>query len=367
MRKEKLNQKNKGITLIALIITIIVMLILVGVTITVAIDGGLFSKAKEAGTKYEQAAQQDAIMGLQYEYEIAKATEEFTGNYDLYLDAYILETEYGIKIGDKVDYDETKGGTVTVSTANMEWRVLGVNDLGQIELISTIPTTETVELTGMEGYVNAKTLINQACSAYGEGDRVASVRSLTAEDINKLGDYNPETDYDGYGEKYTYQYDETDETIKSIETSLYEEYKNDMANNNWIDTGYTELYTPDGVINEINIGPYHLETTEYSYDIIKQLSNFKTEDGKLWSSIITKDSNDDLASQWLDTNMEYATEEWYGLSVCGIFDEELGFYVLVDFDNSTDYGNSASVRPVVTLESDVEFTIPDANGVYGIQ
>ena len=39
-------KKEKGITLIALIITIIVMLILVGVTINVALNGGLFTTAK---------------------------------------------------------------------------------------------------------------------------------------------------------------------------------------------------------------------------------------------------------------------------------------------------------------------------------
>ena len=41
-------KKNNGITLIALIITIIVMLILVAVTISMAINGGLFEKAGEA-------------------------------------------------------------------------------------------------------------------------------------------------------------------------------------------------------------------------------------------------------------------------------------------------------------------------------
>ena len=46
-----LHTSQKGITLIALIITIIVMLILVGVTINVALNGGLFSKADEATTK----------------------------------------------------------------------------------------------------------------------------------------------------------------------------------------------------------------------------------------------------------------------------------------------------------------------------
>ena len=37
---------NEGITLVALIITIITMLILVSVTVTVAINGGLFEKAR---------------------------------------------------------------------------------------------------------------------------------------------------------------------------------------------------------------------------------------------------------------------------------------------------------------------------------
>lgn len=45
--------KNKGITLIALIITIIVMMILVGVTVAVAINGGLFNISEEASKKTE--------------------------------------------------------------------------------------------------------------------------------------------------------------------------------------------------------------------------------------------------------------------------------------------------------------------------
>ena len=47
---------QKGITLVALVITIIVMLILVGVSVTVAINGGLFTKAKEGATNTQVAA-----------------------------------------------------------------------------------------------------------------------------------------------------------------------------------------------------------------------------------------------------------------------------------------------------------------------
>ena len=49
-------KNQKGITLVALIITIVLMLILLGVAVTVSIDGGLFSKAKQAKSETEKAA-----------------------------------------------------------------------------------------------------------------------------------------------------------------------------------------------------------------------------------------------------------------------------------------------------------------------
>lgn len=55
---------QKGITLVALVITIIVMLILVGVSVTVALESGLFDKAKEAGSEYENAAAQEQAGNL---------------------------------------------------------------------------------------------------------------------------------------------------------------------------------------------------------------------------------------------------------------------------------------------------------------
>lgn len=57
---------QKGITLIALVITIIVMLILVGVTITVAMQGGLFDKARQAATDTNNAAKGETSLGSGY-------------------------------------------------------------------------------------------------------------------------------------------------------------------------------------------------------------------------------------------------------------------------------------------------------------
>ena len=52
---------QKGITLVALIITIIVMLILVGVSISVALNGGLFTKAGTAARQTKQAQVSEAV------------------------------------------------------------------------------------------------------------------------------------------------------------------------------------------------------------------------------------------------------------------------------------------------------------------
>lgn len=52
-------KEQKGITLVALVITIIVMLILVAVSVTVALKGGLFDSAKSAATNTNQAATEE--------------------------------------------------------------------------------------------------------------------------------------------------------------------------------------------------------------------------------------------------------------------------------------------------------------------
>ena len=53
-------RSQKGITLIALVITIIVMLILVAVTIAMAVNGGLFDYARRAGQETNTALSEES-------------------------------------------------------------------------------------------------------------------------------------------------------------------------------------------------------------------------------------------------------------------------------------------------------------------
>ena len=55
-------KNRKGITLIALIITIIVMLILVAVTISVALNGGVFDNAKNASDKTKRQSEKEELI-----------------------------------------------------------------------------------------------------------------------------------------------------------------------------------------------------------------------------------------------------------------------------------------------------------------
>ena len=67
--------KNKGITLVALVITIVVLLILAGISISGLMNQGLFSRAKDAETKSEMADAKETIILAINEWYMDNATE----------------------------------------------------------------------------------------------------------------------------------------------------------------------------------------------------------------------------------------------------------------------------------------------------
>ena len=86
MKGTKELRTNKGITLIALVITIIVMLILVGVTISMSVNGGLFDYAGKASGQTKNA--------IKAEGQLADGGIEVDGQWYNSIDEY-LETKNG--------------------------------------------------------------------------------------------------------------------------------------------------------------------------------------------------------------------------------------------------------------------------------
>ena len=70
-----LKDKNKGITLVALVITIIILLILAGISISALTNQGLFGKAKESKEKSENAQKEEQNILNEYEETLDKYSE----------------------------------------------------------------------------------------------------------------------------------------------------------------------------------------------------------------------------------------------------------------------------------------------------
>ena len=217
------------------------MLILVGVTINIAIDGGLFSTAKEAvkqteieayrekidairinllpeqiaegleGKKYidriEEAIRKDnnferstikrkddktliVITKEGYEFEITEEETKYIGKGNVI-------TDYP-KVGDYVNYTPQNTTTSynfeakysgnssnqTINQETLKWRILNINDDGTIDLISDETTSTTITFKGALGYNNEVYLLNDFCNTlYSNSKYDAPARSLNIEDI----------------------------------------------------------------------------------------------------------------------------------------------------------------------------------------
>ena len=92
MRKIK---NQKGITLVALVITIIILLILATISIQSFTNTGLFSKAQEAKEKMQNAEENQAKMLNEYEDELNK-----------YISGTVKETFKGTTVADAIQYGD---------------------------------------------------------------------------------------------------------------------------------------------------------------------------------------------------------------------------------------------------------------------
>ena len=72
-----MKEKIRGITLIALVITIIILLILAGITIVSLTNSGLFEKARQAESKYKESQNQENAILEEYENLINNYGENF--------------------------------------------------------------------------------------------------------------------------------------------------------------------------------------------------------------------------------------------------------------------------------------------------
>ena len=150
--------KNTGITLIALIITIVILLILAGVTINMVVgDNGLINKAKISVGKYENAQENENSSLAEYEkqilsnYRVGEVTDELLDDIADKLIKKGLTNPTGTIIafyGDTAPtgYLACDGSTKEVSKYEDLAKFLGVNT--QTETSFTLPNLQGEFLRG---------------------------------------------------------------------------------------------------------------------------------------------------------------------------------------------------------------------------
>ena len=137
MNRKKTNEK--GITLIALVISIIVMLILAGVTINTVIDGGLIGYAQNAKRDSIKAQDEEAIsIGIAL-YTIENNEEFNLGDFGENIAEYIDEAEL-------IEYNEIRiplSIIIRIDNDNNRW--YKIEEDQSIEQLSNMEVTERLQ------------------------------------------------------------------------------------------------------------------------------------------------------------------------------------------------------------------------------
>jgi len=406
---------NKGITLIVLVITIIVLLILAGVAIaTLTGDNGILTKAAQAKKdtetasakeriqievmgSYDQSGKLDAstlISNLNKNIPEATITgEDFPITVTLDGSVYKVDSEgivketiiadrTGIKVGDYINYepDSTSQTTyskdnlvenITGSTSNTEditrdslkWQVLRIYDDGSMDLIGS-PTSQNIYFSDATGYNNGVYVMHDICEKLYSRNGIKA-RSVTLEDMESwitdagkaakskyIGDQVSELSANDYIEKVN-----KDNNTATYKKS-YSYYPNLYAKENGSGIN-TETVKTDGIknTNKAELDRTTGSTAEKSY---KQADNLTTTQTYYYIPINSTNYGD--GAEVLSSNNWY----WVASRYVGCDSNIVNFglrRVSTNMDGRTmlnsggDGGSStARLRPVVSLGSEVQVT-----------
>ena len=111
---KKILKNKKGITLVALVVTIVILLILAGISISTLTNTGIFEKAKDAREKSEVAEKQQSETLDSYEKELNKYTSDN------------LEENIGVKFEKNTELHDKNGAKIIVPAGFM---VVNTDDL----------------------------------------------------------------------------------------------------------------------------------------------------------------------------------------------------------------------------------------------
>jgi len=204
-----------GITLVALVITVIILLILAGVSMSLITgEGGLFARANHAGYRYNDVSYNEAVKFN----ELDNLMGQYIGDVEDGETPTPTPTPTNSTFGEKFDEHEEAGTSLIGKSINYVsannntaiqtaggWIILGKQANGDILITTKNPVGEQLVENTLQGWIEYETIINNACKDYvgqtgslgGKAITPKYVRSIKMEDINNTveftGSINPVT------------------------------------------------------------------------------------------------------------------------------------------------------------------------------
>ena len=362
-------KNTKGITLVALVITIIILLILAGISIQVITQTNLFNKTEQAKGEMNNAQKKENETLSSYTDRINEYLPETlsykVSNGEIEIGAYVNYIPDEVT-SDNEEYKELLSNLATYSgntdeeenTAekirqekNIKWRILDVKD-GQVRLISEVPilTDAYLSLEKYNGYNNGVKLIDDTCSTLYNNTKLASkVQNLKIGDIQEK---MKEKDYSKFDSDYgkTFTYTEENRYYPSI---LLKEKEQEIT------IGEKTIKGNELGQSEQNEYIKQEETNEEA-DTLKVKSTYwskKMEEGDFDNSkyyeLFIKKGTDNYEYYWLSSRCVIANSD----DACfGVFNVNSGDLYVSESYYSSDQGylDWYACRPVITLNSNVQ-------------
>lgn len=398
-RCKQMRKKENGITLIALAVTIIVLIILAGISITsLTGEKGIINQAR---TNSENAQKESIIEKIEADLLKEKTKTGNTPSKDKlkeiiqeneYNDGALGEDSFVTKDGGyTINYDEIDGwenllsniakpgdyvsykpdivnnktidelitdlnmysgtsdnNSSTLKQENLNWRVLDIQE-EKVRLICENPTISTISLYGAKGYNNAVYLIDKVCEELYSNSKVSTkVQNLKIEDIEKKLTY----DYTSFSNKYvdTGKYGGfsiTPYTLNTKYPTIYSQERNNGVGGSK-NNGVLSLSEQPSPINEETSNCSSLGVTQtYWY---KTMNDEDFAEKIYFELFIKKDNN--YNTYWLSSRCVYADEVNAIFYTDFIYQGDVSAQYLYNSYNDS-YLHSYAFRPIVSLNSNI--------------
>lgn len=398
-------KSTKAITLIALVISILVLLILAGVSVSLVVgETGITQRAVTAKKTYDIAGAKEQVellvegyIGDYYgkKYTSGESVSQDIGTYvatqlasDTTVGDYTLETigaNVTLKKGEETvakgkinssgalewsnsllatweqDGTSVTNGDVTLTVGqavtgyevegyeSLNWFVLGAKD-GKL-LITTNTCPEQVTLEGKDGYTGGVATLNAAAEKYSDGDMANSTRTIDMADINRITGFDPETDGANVGEVYEYG-NEVTYTLKDDGKVWYQGSKQPITE--------TVDSEPDTSFEYYNGSDWITLSTGDSIDFICTYAAYDASfaesavEALLFTNTgVRPGANGSywLGSPYIRCNEGYAL---YGFHV--VYSNQINGSPLGNSGGNFGMSSNLGLRPVVSLSSEVKVT-----------